>query len=206
MSNLANKIDKVLPQTQCRLCQHPSCLDYANAISNGKDTIDKCHPGGVKTLEKLAELTNTTSQQFINKVATQYKEPSIVKIDEDKCIGCTKCITACPVDAIIGSAKKMHSIITNICSGCDLCIPACPVDCIETIPNNDNINKAEMFKSRFIAKKAREEANSIKKSQEYKKNKIGTSNNSQDIDARKAAIAAAVARVTNKRLQVNHNE
>lgn len=126
-------VDLLLPQTQCQECTYQGCMPYAKAIIAGEDTIDKCKPGGVDTLNALANLLDLDPSLYLKKVIEDYKSESIVKIDYQSCIGCTKCIQACPVDAIVGAAKSMHAVLVDRCTGCDLCISSCPVDCIETV-------------------------------------------------------------------------
>nr|WP_086940588.1 electron transport complex subunit RsxB [Thaumasiovibrio occultus] len=125
---IVDQIDAILPQTQCGQCGYPGCRPYAEAIANG-DVINKCPPGGQATIDKLADLmgvdADAPAQESIKKVAF---------IREDECIGCTKCIQACPVDAIIGGTKAIHTVIKDECTGCDLCVDPCPTDCIEMIP------------------------------------------------------------------------
>lgn len=125
------KIDEILPQTQCGQCGYPGCRPYAEAIAAG-DNINKCPPGGADVIQKLAELLN---REVVPQDETHGQElpPRVAIIREDECIGCTKCIQACPVDAIVGAAKKMHSVILDECTGCDLCIDPCPVDCIDMV-------------------------------------------------------------------------
>jgi electron transport complex protein RnfB len=124
-------IDALLPQTQCGQCGHPGCRPYAEAIANGS-AINKCPPGGARTIEALAQLLHV---QALPLDPTHGKEATrkVAVIREPECIGCTKCITACPVDAILGSAKHMHTVISKECTGCDLCVEPCPVDCIDMI-------------------------------------------------------------------------
>ena len=129
---LIDKIDEVLPQTQCGQCGYPGCRPYAEAILEG-ELINKCPPGGEQGIIALAELLGR-DVIAMDEELEEKKQPTVVFIREADCIGCTKCIQACPVDAILGSAKMMHTIITDECTGCDLCIPPCPVDCIEIIP------------------------------------------------------------------------
>ena len=128
---IVDQIDAILPQTQCGQCGYPGCRPYAEAIANG-DTINKCPPGGQPTIEKLADLMGVEIPD-----SSPDPEGSIKKvafIHEDMCIGCTKCIQACPVDAIVGGTKAVHTVIKNECTGCDLCVAPCPTDCIEMIP------------------------------------------------------------------------
>lgn len=134
---LTQQVDAVLPQTQCGLCGHrDGCLPYAQSIVEG-EAANKCIPGGQPVADQLAALLNRpklVAEESVWPVQADGR-PQRMKaiIREDECIGCTKCISACPVDAIIGSGKLMHSIITDLCTGCELCIPPCPVDCIDLI-------------------------------------------------------------------------
>ena len=125
-------INALLPQTQCQLCEFSGCKPYAEAIALGEASIDRCLPGGIPTLKALASITQQPSAPYESAMQIKTKPDSTVLIHEEACIGCTKCIKICPVDAIIGSGKHMHSIMPSICTGCDLCIPVCPTDCIES--------------------------------------------------------------------------
>ncbi len=129
---LVEQIDGLLPQTQCGQCGYPGCRPYAEAIANG-DAINKCPPGGQSTVEALADLLDV---EAVPLEAGAEAEPvkMVAYIREDECIGCTKCIQACPVDAILGAAKQMHTVIESECTGCDLCVEPCPVDCIDMLP------------------------------------------------------------------------
>lgn len=131
---IVDQLDALLPQTQCGQCGYPGCKPYANALANGED-INKCAPGGEDTIKKIAQLLGVDVQP-INEAHEQDNKaksnrPKVAFIIEEDCIGCTKCIQACPVDAILGAAKQMHTILTDECTGCDLCVAPCPVDCIE---------------------------------------------------------------------------
>lgn len=130
---LADQINAILPQTQCGQCGYPGCRPYADAIANGDD-INKCPPGGDATVKELADLMGVEPKPLSEAHADKPQEKRVAFIREDECIGCTKCIQACPVDAIIGAARQMHTIIEDECTGCDLCVEPCPVDCIDMIP------------------------------------------------------------------------
>ena len=129
---VTTQIDQLLPQTQCGQCGYPGCRPYAEAIAQGDAEINKCAPGGEQTVVALAELLGRDPIPLDESV--QAKAPSVAVIDEKACIGCTLCIQACPVDAILGAAKQMHTIITDECTGCELCLPPCPVECIDMVP------------------------------------------------------------------------
>lgn len=129
---IVDQIEALLPQTQCGQCSYPGCRPYAEAIANG-EAINKCPPGGEATIKGLADLLDVEAIPL----DAEHGEESIKKvafIREDECIGCTKCIQACPVDAILGAAKRMHTVIAAECTGCDLCVDPCPVDCIDMLP------------------------------------------------------------------------
>jgi len=130
MSLRLQDIDACLPQTQCTRCSYPCCLDYARAILNGEANINQCPPGGNTTLEKLSRLTGQ-KVSALDPEFGEYQPKTLALIIEEKCIGCVLCIKACPVDAIVGANKLMHSIIQTQCTGCELCLPVCPTDCIE---------------------------------------------------------------------------
>ncbi len=160
---LIETIDATLPQTQCGKCGHAGCRPYAEAIAAG-DPINRCPPGGETTIVRLAELTN----RAILPLEQPAQSPLTAWIREDECIGCTKCIQACPVDAILGAAKHMHTVITNECTGCELCIAPCPVDCIDLLPHpgwqaaNDDAERqaylaqrASTARQRFLARNER---------------------------------------------------
>ena len=121
----------VLPQTQCTRCGYPDCATYAKAIADGTAHINQCPSGGAEGIRRLAQLTGQPEQD-LNPENGAEGPRSVVFIDEAWCIGCTLCIDACPVDAIVGTNKRMHTVIEPYCTGCDLCLPVCPVDCILT--------------------------------------------------------------------------
>lgn len=129
--SLIQRIDALLPQTQCGKCGHPGCMPYAQGIAAG-EPINRCPPGGRETIAALADLLDIA---IIELDAERGSAPAqVAQIREAECIGCTKCIQACPVDAIVGAAKQMHSVLIDECTGCDLCVAPCPVDCIDLVP------------------------------------------------------------------------
>lgn len=130
---VVDQIDALLPQTQCGQCGHPGCRPYAEAINQGA-AINKCPPGGQATINALAKLLNVEAPDLDAEHGTENELPMVAYIREDECIGCTKCIQACPVDAILGASQQMHTVIADECTGCDLCVEPCPVDCIEMRP------------------------------------------------------------------------
>lgn len=128
---IVEQINTILPQTQCGQCGYPGCRPYAEAIAAG-DKINKCPPGGEATIQALADLLDVEPEPL--DAVEGEKVPVVAYIREEECIGCTKCIQACPVDAILGSSRQMHTVISSECTGCDLCVEPCPVDCIEMRP------------------------------------------------------------------------
>ena len=130
---LIEKIDDILPQTQCGQCGHSGCRPYAEALAAGNDDINRCPPGGEDGIRQLAQLLGKPFLPF-DPAGPQPKPKAVAVIDETSCIGCTLCIRACPVDAIIGASKQMHTVISDECTGCELCLPPCPVDCISMQP------------------------------------------------------------------------
>jgi Na+-translocating ferredoxin:NAD+ oxidoreductase subunit B len=128
--DIAARIDALLPQTQCTRCGYPGCKPYAEAIASGAAEINQCPPGGGATIAALAALLKRPVQA-LNPVHGVESPPRVAWIDESRCIGCARCLAPCPVDAIVGAAKYMHTVIIEHCTGCELCLPPCPVDCIE---------------------------------------------------------------------------
>ena len=133
---LVEKIEAILPQTQCGQCGYPGCKPYAEAIAKGEADINLCPPGGAEGVGKLADLLGREAKPLDG----VEKPPQVALIDENTCIGCTLCIQACPVDAIVGAAKQMHTIVEPLCTGCELCLPPCPVECITMEPIQETVD------------------------------------------------------------------
>jgi H+/Na+-translocating ferredoxin:NAD+ oxidoreductase subunit B len=161
---LADAIDALLPQTQCGKCGYAGCRPYARAIAEGAAGIDQCPPGGDEGVREIALLLGVPPKP-LNPQFGSARPPSVALIDESLCIGCTLCIQACPVDAIIGAAKAMHTVIAAECTGCELCMPPCPVDCIRMIETGAVLNAPQQrataahARARFNARTARLQRN-----------------------------------------------
>lgn len=195
MSSLIKQIDSSLPQTQCGQCSYAGCLPYAEAIVTKKESINRCPPGGVAVLKKLAELTHQDASLYLAEMHQQEKLPTVAKIHEDECIGCTKCIQACPIDAIIGVAKQLHTVITQECTGCGLCVTPCPVDCIDMMAVKNLQYQPEKARQRFNARKLR----LTKAVAEKSEIKLIEKNNIEETDSKKTYIQAAIARAKQKK-------
>jgi len=161
MSALAERIDALLPQTQCTRCGYPACRPYADAIASGEADIDRCPPGGSAGIAALAQLLGRAVMPLDPACGVE-APPTIAVIDEATCIGCTKCIQACPVDAIVGASKRMHDVIADECTGCELCIAPCPVDCIsmqaiavQPLQRAEVLARATHARGRYMARLSR---------------------------------------------------
>ncbi|UTH72781.1 electron transport complex subunit RsxB [Chromobacterium sp. IIBBL 290-4] len=167
---LVERIDALLPQTQCGQCGHQGCRPYAEALAEGRDPINRCPPGGEDGVRALAALLDLPVLPF-DADGPRPKPRSLAVIREDSCIGCTLCIQACPVDAIVGAAKQMHTVIAAECTGCELCLVPCPVDCIDLIPVSDPADgereqvmaRAALARKRFDARQARKDRDAADK-------------------------------------------
>lgn len=135
--SLADQIEDLLPQTQCTKCGYPACRPYAVAIADGSANYNQCPPGGAEGIARIAAVLGKPVIP-LNPLNGVERARPVAVIDEAVCIGCTLCIQACPVDAIVGAAKQMHTVIPELCTGCDLCVAPCPVDCIAMIPVTEN--------------------------------------------------------------------
>ena len=151
------QLNAALPQTQCRLCTYDGCKPYAEAIVRDNETINLCLPGGVRGLKRLAKLTEQDATPYIAELQNEEKPRMRAVVREDECIGCVKCIRACPVDAILGARKRMHTVIASECNGCELCVEPCPMDCIdiitlgriEDVTQEDADKNAALYRERF---------------------------------------------------------
>jgi electron transport complex protein RnfB len=212
-NQLIEKIDAILPQTQCRQCGYQGCKPYAAAIANGEAYINQCPPGGEAGIRALAYLTGIQYQP-LNTQHGEYKPKALAVIDETVCIGCTLCLQACPVDAILGANKHMHTVIAAECTGCELCIAPCPVDCISMVPVKETSSAADQLarsaadiaRSRYEFRLARIERERQDRAQKHA-NRVQKNDTTQAasstlkpvanlpaINDKKAAIAAAIAR------------
>jgi electron transport complex protein RnfB len=129
---LVERLDRILPQTQCGQCGFNGCRPYAEAMARGEAGPERCPPGGDPGARALARVLDVPPTPF-DRTRGEHKPALVALVVEDDCIGCTKCIQACPVDAIVGGAKHMHTVVDPLCTGCELCVPACPVDCIAMV-------------------------------------------------------------------------
>jgi len=159
--SLAERIDAVLPQTQCTRCGYDGCRPYADAVATRAADINRCPPGGAAVVEALAAITGRAGGP-VDAACGTFQGYRTARIDEVHCIGCTLCIDACPVDAILGGPKQMHVVLTQLCSGCELCIAPCPVDCIAMEPAGRAWSTADAAAARSrhrarIARRARDE-------------------------------------------------
>jgi electron transport complex protein RnfB len=194
-SSLAARIDALLPQTQCTRCGYPACRDYAQAIADEAADINQCPPGGAAGIALLATLLDR-ARKPLNPANGVEKPREIAVIDEAICIGCTKCIQACPADAILGASKVMHTILADECSGCELCIAPCPVDCIAMVPAPDDgrsvLERAPHYRKRYLARQARLLRDAEEAAAELSARKAETSSNSvSDAVARARARKAS---------------
>ena len=165
-SALAAAIDALLPQTQCTRCGYAGCAPYAAAVAVGEADIDRCPPGGRETIAALAHLLGREPRP-LNPECGAEGPPLVAFIDEPRCIGCAKCLPPCPVDAIVGAAKRLHTVIAERCTGCELCVAPCPVDCIEMRPAApDAGNRPALNRARFAAHEARRAARALERARE----------------------------------------
>ena len=193
---LADRIDAILPQTQCEQCGYHGCRPYAEAIARGEAQINQCPPGGTIGIAKLAALL----QQPMLPLDPEYgveKPRTLARIVEADCIGCTKCIQACPVDAIVGASKLMHTVIADDCTGCELCVPACPVDCIVLLPmpaEQIDVAHADAARAHFQHREARLERQRVQREAELAARKAAVDAATSPVNPVLAALARAKAK------------
>jgi len=186
---LADRIDALLPQTQCGKCGHPGCRPYARAVADG-EAHNQCPPGGQRTCDALAELLDRPVLPLDERGHTDAAAKKVAYIREDECIGCTKCIQACPVDAIVGASRRMHTVISDECTGCDLCVAPCPVDCIDMLsvaagPHaGDDATEDAIARARADHARARFEAREVRLARER------TLQTERQAERRRARLAA----------------
>lgn len=196
-------IDALLPQTQCQQCQFAGCRPYATAIASGDADINRCPPGGVTTLLALAELLNRDASPFLADMAQRATSPQRAVIQEEQCIGCTKCLQVCPTDAIIGAQKLMHTVIADACTGCELCLAPCPVDCITFVPTTPSATEQHASATQW---RQRHQARLDRLAREHARARqpdAPSFTTALSAAERKAEIAAAVARAQ-QRKQSSH--
>ena len=216
MNPLAGRINAVLPQTQCTRCGYPDCAGYARAVADGEAGINQCPPGGAEGIERLASITGQVVQPLDPRFGIE-GPLTVAVIDEDWCIGCTLCIKACPTDAIIGTNKRMHTVIEPYCTGCELCLPVCPVDCIslEVVSEQRtgweawSAEQAHVARERYEARNLRqvreqaEQANALETKARAKLDDLASHSLHTEpavLDQKRAVIEAALERARLKRL------
>lgn len=205
VDTLVDKIDALLPQTQCTRCGYPDCRAYAVALARHETTIDRCPPGGDETISALATLLNEPVKPMDPAVGV-FAPGAVALIEEPLCIGCAKCIAACPVDAITGAPKRMHTVIEALCTGCGLCLPPCPVDCIRLTRAQGVTEGLEGWQfpmagpERATALRARYALYKVRRTRREAGRREKRTATAKDLKAyHQAEIAAAVARVKARR-------
>ncbi len=170
---LAEQIDALLPQTQCGKCGYPGCKPYSQAIANGEADINQCPPGGEQGIQLLAELLAVPVKP-LNPAFGIERPRLLAVINEAECIGCTKCIPPCPVDAILGASKQLHSVLSTLCTGCELCVEPCPVNCISMQPAPQptwTVEDAQRSRQRYQARNQRLASREAEKAERLKRQK-----------------------------------
>ena len=205
---LAARIDDLLPQTQCTLCGYAGCLPYAEAIAEGKADINQCPPGGDDGIRRLANLLGVPFKP-LNPSHGIHKPKMAALIDERWCIGCTLCIQACPVDAIVGAPKRMHTVLLQHCTGCELCIPPCPVDCIELLALDELMGRGAALspagpqpaasRARYLERQARKLEDQTEKTARAGSKQPQEVAGEPGLAARRAAVKAALDRARSRR-------
>ena len=188
-----DQIDKLLPQTQCEECGYQGCRPYAEALEAGTADINLCPPGGADVVVKLAQILKKDPEPYLQAAADNMRPAAVAQIREAECIGCTKCIQACPVDAIVGANKFMHTVFAAECTGCRLCVEPCPVDCIDIVELEQPAFDKDLARKRFEARKLRLEKQQASKRAHY----IEKADNN-DKQAKQAYILEALKRKMGK--------
>ncbi len=213
--DLVRQIFTALPQTQCTRCGFPDCQAYAEVIVAGEAAINQCPPGGYEGIARLSRITGLAAEP-LNPVHGVESSRSVVFIDENWCIGCTLCIDACPVDAIVGSNKRMHMVIESLCTGCELCLPVCPVDCIllENVTEQRtgwaawSQSQADAAKERYAFHVAKAQSQQLKNNEKLEKKALekladlpAHSQHTDEavLDKKRAIIEAALAKARSQR-------
>ncbi len=202
MSGLVRRIDALLPQTQCTKCGYPACRPYAEAIAAGEAEINQCPPGGDAAIRELAALLGRAVRPLNPRNGIEQPR-RVALIDEARCIGCTLCIQACPVDAIVGAPKLMHTVVTELCSGCDLCVLPCPVDCIAMVPATPadatwDRARADAARERFELRSARLERERRERAERLAARALKAKED-PDAEKKRAIIQAAIERARERR-------
>lgn len=199
---LADAIDRALPQTQCTRCGYPACRPYAEAVAAGEAAINRCPPGGDAGIRALAALTGRPYLPLDPSCGLE-QPLRVARIDEAHCIGCTLCIQACPVDAIAGAPKRMHTVIAALCTGCDLCVPPCPVDCIAMWPADGpdaqwNDERADAARARYLARRTRLAREADERADRLAR-RAAALRDAPTPEAKRAAVDAALVRARARR-------
>src|SRR3990167_8068863 len=195
------KIDDLLPQTQCGECSYAGCMPYAEALASGLAGIERCPPWGVVTMKALGALLGIDPTPYLAEAEANTRKASVAVIREAECIGCTKCIAACPVDAIIGSGKMMHAVISHDCTGCGLCVAPCPVDCIDMQAQPEASYDRDEARARFLARQTRLLREEHQKQQSYRQKRqmsVQNEGEQKEAKAKQEYILQAIARVKSK--------
>ncbi len=212
LATLADRIDALLPQTQCTKCGYAGCRPYAEAIADGQAQINQCPPGGAAGISRLAGLLHRPPLP-LNPANGTEKPLHVAVIDEPLCIGCTLCIQACPVDAIVGAPRLMHTVLAPACTGCDLCLPPCPMDCIAMVPVEPprawTTADADAARARFDARRLRLVREQAQRDERLAAKALAKLDELDarddlapgDVDRKKAVVRAAIDRARARRRQ-----
>ena len=215
---LIMRIDATLPQTQCGQCGYAGCRPYAEALATGEADLNQCPPGGDAGIRSLARLLRRPAKP-LDESHGVHKPRAVALIDESICIGCTLCIQACPVDAIVGAAKRMHTVITSECTGCELCLPPCPVDCIEMLsmapdawhwpflesPKRQAQRRADLARQRYEARQQRRAIERRDREERLARKRRSSISSTGSENPKQMAIKAAIERVRAKKATLRNS-